>query len=402
MKKESEKAEVPEVIEEKYELAKIGPVEGLVRALAKKFDNVVYDVTTVKGMTVAKTARAELRKARSSLEDARKEEKADVLARGRYIDKRAKEILAEISKYEDPLDEQIKAEENRKENERLAKIEAERIRVETIQARITEIRNYTIVSSSRTSDEISALINGVVGISIDETYEEFQDVAQAAKEGTVSALEKLGIEAVAREEEQARIVAERAELARLRLLQEEHEREAAIKAKAEREAEEKRIAEERAKIEAERKAEEARMKKERDILEAQRKEEERRAMAERRLAEEKLAAENAEQQRRLREERENAEAERAKQEAVLKADREENERKRIAQEKWQAELDKQAREQAEQAGILSERRKKLAEARRDSHMQALADILELAENIVDHPNHREVRVEIALIAEASL
>jgi hypothetical protein len=94
--------------------------------------------------------------------------------------------------------------------------------------------------------------------------------------------------------------------------------------------------------------------------------------------------------------------------ALIKEEDGTKERERKAVEE-QAEMDRQRaeiarkqREQDEQARMLSERRKKLAVERRDTPGRALQDILELAENVAGFPNHQEVRVKIAFIAEASL
>ncbi|WP_395119675.1 hypothetical protein ACFCQI_01795 [Rhodanobacter sp. FW102-FHT14D06] len=109
--------------------------------LRQRHQGVVYDVAKPKEMKAAKEARAELRTLRTSLEKTRKEIKAPALERCRLIDDEAKRITAELVALEEPIDVQIKAEEARAEAERLAKLEAERLRVEAIQKKIQAIRD---------------------------------------------------------------------------------------------------------------------------------------------------------------------------------------------------------------------------------------------------------------------
>lgn len=287
-----------EVIQEKYELLKIDPVANIVRALVVKYADVVYDVSSFKGMEVARKARAELRGARGKLEEARKEEKADVLARGRYIDATAKKILEEITKYEEPLDVLIKTEEERKETEKRLKADAESKRISDIQEVIESIRNKQFEAVGKSSAEIMDMIDTYKIMEIDtEIFQEFVTIATTAKENAIGALEILYEDTASREKEQVRLNAEREELERRRKEQEEKERRRAAKAKAEREDEEARLAGERAKIEAEKKAEEKRIAEERTKLEAERREQDRQAeesrkAEQRRVVEERRRVEN--------------------------------------------------------------------------------------------------------------
>lgn len=109
--------------------------------LRSRHEGVVYDVATPKQMKLAKEARAEIRGYRVALEKTRVEIKAPALERCRQIDSEAKRLTAELVALEEPIDVQIKAEEARAEAERLAKLEAERLRVEAIQQKIQQIRD---------------------------------------------------------------------------------------------------------------------------------------------------------------------------------------------------------------------------------------------------------------------
>jgi colicin import membrane protein len=387
----------------KYEIQKYKATEAVLADLRKKYENTVFDVASTKGMVEARKARAEIRDWRVDLEKERQSFKAVLIKRGRDIDSEAKRLTAELVKLEDPIDLQIQAEENRKEAEKAAKVEAERVRVAQIQEWIGDIRNLVVQAANKTSKEISSLLEGLkAAVEIGEDFQEFRQEAQEAKETVITLLESLYADTVAKEEEQARIVAERAELARLRAEQEAREREIAQKhfddekkARIEREAEEKRITAERDKLEADRKAEEKR-------ISDQKKAEEKRMADVRAIEEKRIADARKAEESRLSEER-------WVHEAKIRAEQEEADLKRKEQDRIEAEntrqkaaLERQRQEQEEQARLLSERRQRLTEARRGSHTQALQDILALAEDYSNHPNHQKVRDEVALIAEASL
>ena len=373
------------------EIMEYSKTQAVLGDLRQRYEGLVFEVTTAKGMIDARKARAEIREWRIGLEKERVRIKAPALERSRLIDSEAKRITAELVKLEQPIDEQIKGEEEKKEKERLTKEEAEKTRVETLRDRIQAISEIPFRERGRTSSEITIILVSTRAIPIDERFQEFQQEAQSVKDGVIGELEKLFAETLAMEQEKARIIAEREELAKLRIEQEAREREAEkkriedeAKAKAdrefeerqirqEREAESKRIADERAEMEAERKAALDRISAERDT-------EAKQIAAERKIHEDKMKAQVEEAVKRQREN---------------EADQAEINRQKAA-------IDRQRKEQEIQAKLLSERRKKLTEARRDTHSKALEDILELAENISEYPDHQAVRVQIALIAEASL
>lgn len=107
-------------------IAKYSPIEAGLAALREKHHNVVVDVTTAEGLAKAKEGRSELKAVRLNLDKARKEEKEESLAYGRLVDSEAKRILEVIQPWELNYDRAIKAEEARKEEEKQAKLKAER------------------------------------------------------------------------------------------------------------------------------------------------------------------------------------------------------------------------------------------------------------------------------------
>jgi colicin import membrane protein len=303
------------------------PTAAALAELNSKYKGVVFQVTDSKGMADAKAARAELRGYRIDLEKLRKELKAPALERSRLIDDEAKRITAELVSIEDPIDAQIKAEETRKEAERKAKDESERKAVEEIQQRIAEIRNWPSRFIGRDSTAILLeLDNFVIGDDIDFGLYAAQ-AAQAHSECVAKLEEMLG-KAIAQEQEQARLDAERvaekakieaekAELAKLKAEQAERERLAKAQSEADAEAVRKvQIAEyeaQKAELKAQAEAESVRMKAEREKheseLKAQREESERleaenrkaraqaeaKAQAEREAERQRLAAQYAQE-----------------------------------------------------------------------------------------------------------
>lgn len=231
------------------QIAEYSQTEAALALLREKY-SVTFDVTTTKGMADARLARSEIKGYRVTLEKLRVEIKAPALERTRLIDAEAKRITAELLAIEEPIDQQIKAEETRKAEERVAKERAEAARVAAIQARIAEIRHCYTVAVNKTSAEITVAIEQIATMKLEPNeFDEFIPEAKAAQEETRAALIILLSQKIEAEAEQARIVAEREELARLRKQDEEQKAEqrrieAEAKAKADSEAEAIRKAQE--------------------------------------------------------------------------------------------------------------------------------------------------------------
>lgn len=191
-----------------YNQTKAGLIE-----LRSRLENVSYDVTTTKGMAIAKADRAEVRTLRTSLEAKRKEIKAPALAHCKLIDDEAKRITAELLKLETPIDEQIKARELVIEAERAAREVAEKARIMAITERIAGIRQYVeLAASCRTSERIQLLQDKLAELVL-EGFEEFQEEAELAHKQTGAKVEELLTAKLEQEAEQARIKAEQAEAA---------------------------------------------------------------------------------------------------------------------------------------------------------------------------------------------
>lgn len=323
-------------------IAEYSKTEAGLAEIRARMRDVVYDLTTTKGLDAAKRDRRELVTLRTSLEAQRKALKEPALELTRRIDSEAKRITAAIVELEEPIDAQIRKEEARREAEKLAKIEAERRRIETIQAAIDVYRRAVADCTGMTSAQIAARRNEIAATRFDEVwpaqFAEFGNDAKAARDSAVIALADLQDRVARQEAEAAQIARDRAELEELKRAQaaaaareeaarrareeeerrareareaeERRQREAAeAQARAAREAEERAAAERRAAEDARLKAEADRLAAERAAFERQQREAEE---AERRRREQREAEERAvaEAQRKAEEERQRAERER--------------------------------------------------------------------------------------------
>ncbi|KUZ66843.1 hypothetical protein WI36_24045 [Burkholderia ubonensis] len=108
------------------DLSAFDPVTMALEELRKRHEGVIHDVKTTAGMAACRKDRADVKGYRLRVEDIRKKLKAPILEAGRAIDDKAATITATISSLESAYDKQIKAEEQRKENEKRQREEAER------------------------------------------------------------------------------------------------------------------------------------------------------------------------------------------------------------------------------------------------------------------------------------
>lgn len=313
-------------------IAEYTPTAAALAELRQKHQGVVYDVSQPKQMKLAKEARAEVKGYRVALEKLRVEIKAPALERCRLIDSEAKRITAELLELEEPLDVQIKAEEARKQQEELERLEAERLRVEGIAKAIEEIRNVPAGLIGKPAVIVEGQLAKLRDQVLDPDFfaERFRE-AEDALTATIARVEQQLQDQRAHEAEQRRVAAEREELERMRAENERLQREADERRRAdeERAAAERAEAERQAQAERDREAAEQRAREEAERAERQRQEDEARAAreaqerAEREAREAELAAERerqAAEQKRLDDER--AELERQRKAAEAKAERE--------------------------------------------------------------------------------
>lgn len=171
-------SEVVEAAPTQQRVAAYNKTEAGLAKLRDKFQGATFDLTTTKGDKEARQARKELVTLRTTLEALRKEKKAPHLAACKLLDDEAKRINGEILALEKPIDEQIRADELRREQERAQREAEERARMEKARARISEIQRMSASVMSGTSIQIRARIDEVRAIVIDES--EFGDLTGAA------------------------------------------------------------------------------------------------------------------------------------------------------------------------------------------------------------------------------
>jgi colicin import membrane protein len=303
-----------------------------------------YEVQTPQGLIEARKARAEVRGLRTDLEEKRKALKKPLLDQGKLIDAEAARIEGELLAIEEPIDAQIKTEEQRRE---ALKQEAERKaqqRAANARMLCAELRGVLVNLVGEPSAEIARVRSNIAGCTYSVEAEEgetHQADVDAAKAEVLVQLDKMHDATVAQEKVRAQM-----EEDRRRLEQERAAQEAAAAAERERLAAEQRAADEK------RKAEEERLAKERAAQEAADAERRRQIDAEQQAAREKIAAEKraAEQRRKdadakaaAERERQAAEARRQQEaEAMAAQIKRELEEKRIATERARLEADRRA------------------------------------------------------------
>ncbi|MHB1266428.1 MAG: DUF1351 domain-containing protein [Acidithiobacillus ferriphilus] len=270
------------------EIAEYSPTAAALAELRQKYEKSVFDTATPNGMAKAIAARRELREIRVNLEKLRKELKAPALERSRLIDAEAKTLTAQIESLENPIDAQIKAEEQRKADEKAERERIEREELMALQNRVTTIRNAGVKYAGKTADEIAGVIRRLTDFEIGDDFGPMQPEAHAAKAETLATLREMWDRAKEHEAEAERLKIERAELEAQRKAQEEQAakdraeldrlraeaaaRQAAIRAEhdAKIAAEEVKRAEEKAKAQAIRDAEQAELDRQRAEIEAER------------------------------------------------------------------------------------------------------------------------------------
>lgn len=141
-----------------------------------------------------------------------------------------------------------------KERKRQAEIEAEMERQKTRRESVARLQNFCIaLTPSSGSTNIMGWILDLESLVIDDDYQEFREQAESAKTASLTRLRSLYDAALAHEEAQRKLEADRAELERLKTVEVERQRiateeQAKQKAvdKAARDAERKRLDEEKA------------------------------------------------------------------------------------------------------------------------------------------------------------
>lgn len=193
-------------------LVQYGKTEAALATLRTKYEGVLFDLTTTAGDKAARAGRLELVTLRTSLEKKRKEFKAPALEFGAKIDAEAKRITAEIVALETPIDAQINADEKRRADEKAERDRIEAERVAGYIARLNTMRGCVAKAQGLPSARIANGIAAVEAIPVEPAaWEEFADQAATVKAETLAAMRTMFDVTKAREDEDARVEAQRVE-----------------------------------------------------------------------------------------------------------------------------------------------------------------------------------------------
>ena len=162
------------------------------------------DVDATKDLVVAKEAKKDLTKMRTTLGEAHKEAKADALAYGRRCDAEKNRLLVLIAEIEDPITEQLDGIKN-------AAAKLEEARVTKIMEGLEQIQAFALDRHELTFDQLNERLDTLLRHKIDpEFFEEHTEDAENAKEVSES---KLRI-AIMNEEALLKAALEKEELAK--------------------------------------------------------------------------------------------------------------------------------------------------------------------------------------------
>lgn len=277
-------------------IAEYDPIAAGLAELRHRFGDVAYDLTTTKGNKEARAARSELVMLRTSVDSAYKGWNTPILAAQKAMREKAAELEAEILLIETPIDEQIRADEARREAERMENIRAEEARLAAIAAEKLEqerIAHEVRMAAERAAAEV----------------ERSEQARLAAIEAEKLAAERAELDRL-REAQEAEARALRDELSRLVGIEEQKRQTA--------KAENKRVADE--------------LRKREDAIQAREHEEAARLAAMSAAEEKKRAKAQAEKDAAAQEERRKADEEaakaRAEEEARIALERETDDRVR--------------------------------------------------------------------------
>jgi len=238
----------PTVAERVAAVFSVVPSEEELKALATKYADITT-ITNQAGYDQVHAARMVLKNTRLEIARTGEVGREDAVQTSKGIIARQKALVAitqpeeeRLQKIQDAWDDAIKAEKE-------AKIQAEIARVAEIQRRIDGIRNWPVNAANQSSILVGQMLAQAQAYRIDpDVFEEHSETATAVLAASVAALSGILQQRKDYEAEQERIIAERAELARLRAAEEARQ----AQARAEQ-AERERLA----KIETDRLAQEA-------------------------------------------------------------------------------------------------------------------------------------------------
>lgn len=162
------------------EVAEYNATNAALAKLREKYAT-LPDANTADGYEFIKAGIKELTTLRTSLEAARKREKAPYIEAGQIIDAEAKRITAALVTLEDPMKAAKKEVDDRVERERQERIARLLSKVDAIKGMPAQVRG-------KTSDEIAAMIDRCGEI---DTAHDFYDLTKEAQAAQQTAMDEL-------------------------------------------------------------------------------------------------------------------------------------------------------------------------------------------------------------------
>ena len=236
-------------------------VAELEQLAAKSAD--IVEITNADGYNQVHQARVQLKFTRIDIEKKGKAAREDATRFRDAVIAYEKELIGLIKPEEKRLEDLQGVWDAAKEREKAERLAAEMKRRSDIEKRIIAIRDTVLLAAGGSADLVKAKISEIEEIQIDESFQEFAELAATTKHQTLLKLDELHIAKMQAEEEAANLKAEREEMERQRAELAEQER-----ISREQQAERDRVAREQ--IEAERAAIAERDRLAREELEAQR------------------------------------------------------------------------------------------------------------------------------------
>ncbi len=173
-------------------LAQFKEAEAGLLAMAERYRDVVYDVTTTKGMAEAKAARADLRdNGRRLLTRTEASVKADVNELKQVMGEEVDRLVSIVKPVEDAIDAQIKVEEKRKADEKAERDRVEAERVAAHRANITQLRAYADQAAGQSLESLASAITALETMEFGPEWEEFAPEADTARTTTVARLREI-------------------------------------------------------------------------------------------------------------------------------------------------------------------------------------------------------------------
>lgn len=231
-------AGVPAVTLKDAALVHFSALDAPLRALAERYRDVAFDVSTTKGLDAAKKARQDLREnGRFAVQRAEAAFKAAANDAKKAVEAKADELVAIVRPVEDSVDAQIKVREAAIEQERQERAIAEAARQQKHRDAIAVIAGYVAKADGLPSARIQAGLEYVRNIDVGaDVFEDFAERAAEQKAVTIERLEAMLARTLAAEEAAQRAEAQRIENERVAAELAEQRRQLAEQAEALRRA----------------------------------------------------------------------------------------------------------------------------------------------------------------------